>query len=53
MKIIVETERLYLREFLQTEAKHLYNLNADPDVIQYTGDDKFSSVEVLKTHTFL
>ena len=45
MKTIVETERLYLREFLQTEAKDLYNLNSDPNVIKYTGDSEFSSIE--------
>lgn len=45
MKIILETKRLYLREFLPNDAEYLYNLNSDPDVIKYTGDDKFSSLE--------
>jgi RimJ/RimL family protein N-acetyltransferase/GNAT superfamily N-acetyltransferase len=45
MKIIAETNRIYLREFILVDAIHLYNMNADYDVIKYTGDNGFSSIE--------
>jgi RimJ/RimL family protein N-acetyltransferase len=38
MKIILETERLQLREFTEDDAPLLYQLNLDPDVIRYTLD---------------
>jgi|ERR1043165_2919072 RimJ/RimL family protein N-acetyltransferase len=38
METILETERLYLREFTMEDAQLLIDLNADPDVIRYTGD---------------
>ena len=48
MKIILETSRLYLREFTLDDAIHFFNLNNDPDVIKYTGNSAFSSVESAK-----
>lgn len=45
MKVIVETSRLLLREFLLADSENLYLLNSDPDVIRYTGDDAFQSEE--------
>ena len=42
---ILETDRLYLREFILDDAVHFYKMNADPDVLRYTGDDEFESVE--------
>lgn len=45
MKIIGETSRLYLREFLQEDGIHLYEMNTDPEVIKYTGDAPFASRE--------
>lgn len=38
MKIIIETERLLLREFTIDDAALVYELNLDPEVIRYTGD---------------
>ena len=38
MKIILETDRLILREFLPEDAENIYLLNLDPEVIRYTGD---------------
>jgi RimJ/RimL family protein N-acetyltransferase len=43
-KIILDTERLVLREFEERDAQNLFDLNADSDVIRYTGDPPFSSV---------
>lgn len=48
MKPILETERLYLREFTLDDAIHFYNMNADVDVLKYTGDVVFRSVEDAK-----
>ena len=38
------TQRLELREFSIEDAKHLYQLNLNPDVIRYTGDASFSNI---------
>jgi len=42
---ILKTERLILREFKANDAKSLYELNSDPEVIKYTGDPPFVSIE--------
>lgn len=39
-----ETKRLILREFLLSDAKDIYELNLDPEVIQYTGDISFADI---------
>ncbi|WP_284652430.1 GNAT family N-acetyltransferase [Flavobacterium terrisoli] len=44
MKPIIETERCYLRELSVGDAQHFYDLNADPEVIKFTGDKAFSTV---------
>lgn len=49
MKIIFETDRLLLRELNISDAENFYKLNSDPDVIKFTGDNKFSSVYEAKT----
>jgi len=45
MKFILETERLFLREFIPSDGFHFYHLNNDPDVIKYTGNSAFASLE--------
>jgi ribosomal-protein-alanine N-acetyltransferase len=45
MKIILETARLYLREFIASDGFHFYHLNNDFDVIKYTGNEPFNSLE--------
>ena len=42
---ILETSRLILREFELHDAQKMWELNNDPDVIKYTGDAPFSSIE--------
>jgi ribosomal-protein-alanine N-acetyltransferase len=42
---ITETPRLHLREITVDDAKNAYELNLDPEVIKYTGDGPFSSIE--------
>lgn len=48
MKIILETKRLYLREFEVIDGVYLFELNNDPDVIKYTGNSAFKSIEEAK-----
>lgn len=43
--ILFETPRLALRPFLLQDAEHFYQLNADPEVLRYTGDEAFRSVD--------
>ena len=42
---ILETSRLLLREMTTDDAENAYILNSDPEVLRYTGDDPFESVE--------
>ena len=44
----IESARLVLREWNQADAPWLYDLNSDPDVIEFTGDAGFESVEAAK-----
>lgn len=46
---IAETKRLILREMTTDDAESAYLLNADPEVIQYTGDSSFESVDEART----
>ena len=55
MKKILETNRLLLREFELNDKHSFFELNEDNDVIKYTGDKAFDSVQLagkfLKTYT--
>ena len=46
--MILETSRLYLREMTIEDAENAFLLNLDPDVIKYTGDEPFKSIEEAK-----
>lgn len=48
MSHILETERLLLREILVSDAADMYELNSDSEVMQYTGDVYFNSLEETK-----
>ena len=45
MKIILETARLYLREFESSDGVHFYHLNNDEEVIKHTGNNPFKSLK--------
>lgn len=49
MDFILETERLLLREFSIQDAESFYQLNLNPEVIKYTGDPPFESIQDAKT----
>lgn len=42
--IIITTSRTYLRQLTVEDAVHFFNLNNDPDVLQFTGDEPFNTV---------
>ncbi len=44
----IETRRLWLRELTPDDAQVIYDLNSNPEVIKYTGDPPFSSIEEAK-----
>jgi len=44
----LETERLYLREFILDDAERMFALNAVKEQIKYTGDSAFASVEAAR-----
>lgn len=46
---ILETSRLWLKEFYLSDAHDMYELNKDWDVIRYTGDESFKSLEEAET----
>ncbi len=52
--MIIETERLILREWTEKDAAFLFKLNSDPKVIKFTGDPPFNSaqdaLELIKSY---
>lgn len=49
MKKVIETNRLYLRELSVADDENFYLLNSDEDVIIYTGDKAFESINEAKS----
>ncbi|MEO7310007.1 MAG: GNAT family N-acetyltransferase [Chitinophagaceae bacterium] len=49
MNFILETPRLYLRQMTPADAPNAFELNSDPEVIRYTGDDPFESIQAAAT----
>jgi RimJ/RimL family protein N-acetyltransferase len=43
--IIIETERLILREMVLEDAKDMFRLHSNPEVQRYTGEDVITSLE--------
>ena len=43
--IITETNRLIIREMTLADAENIYNLNIDPEVTRYTGDEAFKTID--------
>ncbi|MEO8149013.1 MAG: GNAT family N-acetyltransferase [Bacteroidia bacterium] len=48
MKKILETDRLFLRQFELNDAQSFFGLNEDTEVIKFTGDSAFNSVETAE-----
>jgi len=45
---ILDTSRLYLREMIVSDVQSVYELNLDLDVVKYTEDVAFKSIEEAK-----
>lgn len=50
-RMILQTSRTILKEFALSDDSECFELNNDPMVLKYTGDDRFESLE--KTREFL
>ena len=48
MKVILETERLVLREFDHHDAAAVFALHSDPQVQRYTGEEVVTSIEHVR-----
>lgn len=42
--VIIETPRLRIRHFEDTDAQAMFELNSDPEVVRYTGDTAFEDL---------
>ena len=47
--LLLTTTRLHLKEFEIEDAENMYLLNSDPEVIKYTGDVAFNTIEEAKS----
>ena len=45
MKVILETDRLLLREYVEEDAEAFFKLNSDPEVLRYVPDKALLNVE--------
>jgi ribosomal-protein-alanine N-acetyltransferase len=45
MKVILETDRLLLREYVEEDAEAFFKLNTDPEVLRFVPDKALLSVE--------
>jgi ribosomal-protein-alanine N-acetyltransferase len=45
MKVILETDRLLLREYVEEDAEAFFKLNSDPEVLRFVPDKRLLNVE--------
>src|SRR6266478_7933133 len=45
MKVFLETDRLFLREYVEEDAEAFFNLNSDPEVLRFVPDKRLLNVE--------
>ena len=45
MKVILETDRLFLREYVEDDAEAFFRLNSDPEVLRFVPDKRLLDVE--------
>lgn len=51
MQVCLETERLTLRRFVETDIDHLFSLHNDPDVMRFlTGGEPISLEEIERDY---
>lgn len=52
MRIILSTERLFLRELTPDDAHLVFELNTDKEVLKFTGDESFASIQEARDFLF-
>ena len=45
MKVILETDRLLMREYVEEDAEAFFKLNSDPEVLRFVPDKRLLNVE--------
>src|SRR6266568_1472941 len=45
VKVILETDRLFLREYVEEDAEAFFRLNSDPEVLRFVPDKRLLNVE--------
>src|SRR5437762_13907781 len=45
MKVILETDRLLLRQYVEEDAEAFFKLNSDPEVLRFVPDKRLLNVE--------
>ncbi len=53
MKIVLETDRLYLRELTDSDTKHIHKLHNDPDVMKYISSKKDTEITFEECSNFI
>jgi len=48
MKVILETDRLLIREYVEEDAEAFFKLNTDPEVVRFVPDKPLLSVEHVR-----
>ncbi len=52
MKLFLETERLLLRQFTESDGNHLFELDSDPEVVRFTHNaDQLPDCDVIQSQT--
>ena len=49
MDVVAETQRLILRKLTLDDAESFYRLNGNPEVVRYTGNKAFDSIESARS----
>ena len=49
LQFYIETERLILRDFLETDQADLFELDSDPEVHRYLGNRPVKTIDEIKT----
>jgi ribosomal-protein-alanine N-acetyltransferase len=49
MKVVLETDRLFLREIVPADFNELYRMNSDPETMKYVGDGSTRSHEQMQS----
>jgi [ribosomal protein S5]-alanine N-acetyltransferase len=48
MPIVIETPRLIMKQFCEEDARHLLELNSDPEVTRYVGEGPYKDIDAVR-----